>query len=202
MRLLKVILPRGKGSMFMDTLKDSGAGAITCYYGYGSANNAILNALHTDKIKKEIVMAILDEANANTILDKLNEKLQDKNTGIAFTLPLDIGGDELTDKDFEYAALYVIVDRQEGHRAVQIAQENGARGATLVHGRGSAEKVKSILMNMNIEAEKDIVIMLVKKDLLKPIKEAIYNEMNLGEENKGIIYSLPVMEVRGLVDQA
>ena len=65
----------------------------------------------------------------------------------------------------EYVALYVIVDRHLGHRAVEIAQANGAKGATLVHGRGSGEKVKSILLNMNIEPEKDIVIMLVKKPL-------------------------------------
>lgn len=54
---------------------------------------------------------------------------------------------------------------------------------------------------MNIEPEKDIVIMLVKKDLVEKIRDAIYEQMNLIEENKGIIYSLPVMEVRGLVEQ-
>lgn len=56
-------------------------------------------------------------------------------------------------------------------------------------------------MHMNIEPEKDIVVMLIKKELMEPIKNAIYNEMNLGNENKGIIYTLPVMEVRGLVEQ-
>ena len=43
--------------------------------------------------------------------------------------------------------------------------------------------------------------MLVKKELMNPIKNAIYEEMNLEDENKGIIYSLPVMEVRGLIEQ-
>lgn len=76
-----------------------------------------------------------------------------------------------------------------------------ASGATLVHGRGAGREQKSILLNMNIEPEKDIVIMLVKKDLMNPIKNAIYEEMNLKDENKGIIYSLPVMEVRGLIEQ-
>ena len=56
-------------------------------------------------------------------------------------------------------------------------------------------------MNMSIDPEKDIAIMLVKKDLVESIRAAIYEQMNLEEENKGIIYSLPVMEVRGLIDQ-
>ena len=201
MQFLRVILPRGLGSDFMKVLQDNGAKAISCMYGYGSANDAILNMLHVDKIKKEIVMAILDDESVKKILDDLSEKLDKTNTGIAFTSPLDYKGEDELNFDIDYVALYVIVDRHEGQKAVHIAQENGARGATLVHGRGSAKEVKSILLNMNIEPEKDIVIMLVKKDLVEKIRDAIYEQMNLIEENKGIIYSLPVMEVRGLVEQ-
>ncbi len=46
------------------------------------------------------------------------------------------------------------------------------------------------------------MIMLVKNDIAENIKDAIYDKMNLDKENKGIIYSLPVMEVRGLVEQS
>lgn len=202
MQLLRVILPRGFGSDFMKVLKDDGAHTISCVYGYGSANDTISNMLHVDKIKKEIVMAILDDESVRKVLGDLSQKLDKTNTGIAFTSPLDYKGEETLNFEIDYVALYVIVDRHNGQKAVQIAQDNGARGATLVHGRGSAKEVKSILLNMNIEPEKDIVIMLVKKDLVGKIKNAIYEQMNLDEENKGIIYSLPVMEVRGLVEQS
>ena len=201
MQFLRVILPRGLDSDFMKVLQDDGAKAITCMYGYGSATDAISNMLHVDKIREEIVMAILDDESVKKILDDLSEKLNKTNTGIAFTSPLDYKGEDDLNFDIDYVALYVIVDRHEGQKAVHIAQENGARGATLVHGRGSAKEVKSILLNMNIEPEKDIVIMLVKKDLVEKIRDDIYEQMNLIEENKGIIYSLPVMEVRGLVEQ-
>lgn len=199
MQLLRVIMPRGKGSEFMKILKDDGAVGVTCFYGYGSATNAILNALHADRIRKEIVMAIMDEQKSKKILNDINEKLSQTNTAIAFTSPLDYKGED--ELNIEYVAMYVIVDRQEGQKAIKIAQDNGAKGATLVHGRGAGREQKSILLNMNIEPEKDIVIMLVKKDLMNPIKNAIYEEMNLEDENKGIIYSLPVMEVRGLIEQ-
>lgn len=200
MQLLRVILPRGRGSEFMKLLAKEKAMAISCVYGYGSNPAYLSNVLHIDKIKKELVMAIMDDEQTNRVLDRLEDKINKTDTAIAFTSPLLTEGDQMNINP-EYVALYVIVDRQEGNRAVQIAQANGARGATLVHGRGSAEKVKSILLNMNIEPEKDIVIMLVKKDLVGQIKDAIYNEMNLEEENKGIIYSIPVTEVRGLVEQ-
>lgn len=201
MQLLRVILPRGKGSDVMDILKDHNALGISCYYGYGTANNTILNTLHADKIKKEIVMALLNEQEAKKILDDINEEVSKSNTAIAFTSPIDYKGELNLKFDIEYVAMYVIVDRQLGQDAVNIAQANGAKGATLVHARGAGREVKSILMHMNIEPEKDIVIMLVKKELMEPIRNAIYNEMNLGDENKGIIYTLPVMEVRGLIEQ-
>lgn len=199
MQLLRVIVPRGRGSELMKTLDKNGAYSITCVYGYGSNPAYLSNMLHIDKIKKEMVMAILDDGDASRILDLMDERLRASNTSIAFTTPL------LTDREetynMDYVALYVIVDRQLGQKAVQIAQENGARGATLVHGRGSGKEVKSILLNMNIEPEKDIVIMLVKTDLVESIKNAIFDQMELDKENKGIIYSLPVNDVRGLVEQ-
>lgn len=197
MQYIRIILPRGKGSHFMKVLKDEGAFGISCFYGEGSAPNEILSKLHIDKTKKEIVTALFDENKTNILFEKIKDKLNDVNTGIAF-------GTSLDRKDYmmDYVCLYVIVDRHEGQRAVHIAQDNGARGATLVHGRGSAENVKSpIFLNMNIEPEKDIVIMLIKKELEDTIRGKIYKEMELDKEGKGIIYSLPVSEVSGLVEQ-
>lgn len=202
MQILRAILPRGKGSEFMKTIKDDGAIVITCYYGYGSASESIQSKLKVNKIRKEIVMAILDDENAKIAMDELEEKLVKINTGVAFTSQLEYKGESNLQNESNYQALYVIVDRHEGQKAVAIAQENGAKGATLIHGRGSAKEVKSILLNMNVEPEKDIVIMLVKNDIAENIKDAIYDKMNLYKENKGIIYSLPVMEVRGLVEQS
>lgn len=199
MQLLRVITPRGKASKLMKILGKNKAKAITSFYGYGTANNAILNMLHTDQIKKEITMAIVDDQDSKKILDKLDSKFMGANSAIAYISPLFYEGEEIMQSD--YVALYVIVDRHEGQKAVAIAQENGAKGATLIHGRGLGKEVKSILLNMNIEPEKDIVLMLVKKSLLATIKGAIYEKMNLEDENKGIIYSLPVTEVRGLVEQ-
>lgn len=54
---------------------------------------------------------------------------------------------------------------------------------------------------MTIGPEKDIVLMLIKKELEETIKGKIYKEMELEKEGRGIIYSLPVNQVSGLVEQ-
>lgn len=62
-------------------------------------------------------------------------------------------------------------------------------------------KKKSVFLNMTIEPEKDIVIMLIKKEISEDVKSAIYESMKLDENSQGIFFSLPVSDVRGLVEQ-
>ena len=196
MQLLRIILPRGKGSKFMNILKDHEATAIGCFYGEGSAPSEILSALAIDKTKKEIVTALIKEESVKKVIEEISEKLQAVNSAVAFSTSLE------GENNMEYVCLYVIVDRHQGQKAIHIAQENGARGATVIHGRGSGEAVKSSLfLSMNIEPEKDLVIMLVKKDLVEKIQKEIYDQMDLASQGKGIIYSLPVNHVAGLVEQ-
>lgn len=196
MQLLRIILPRGKGSKFMNILKDHGATAIGCFYGEGSAPSEILCSLAIDKTKKEIVTALIEEETARKVIEKVSEKLKAVNTAVAFSTSLE------GENKMDYVCLYVIVDRHLGQKAIHIAQEHGARGATVIHGRGSGEGVKSrVFLSMNIEPEKDLVIMLIKKDLVEKIQKEIYEQMDLGSEGKGIIYSLPVNHVAGLVEQ-
>ena len=196
MQLLRIILPRGKGSKFMNILKDNGASAIGCFYGEGSAPSEILSALAIDKTKKEIVTALIEEESVKKIIGEISEKLQAVNSAVAFSTLLE------GENNMEYVCLYVIVDRHQGQKAIHIAQENGARGATVIHGRGSGEAVKSkLFLSMNIEPEKDLVIMLVKKDMAEKIQKEIYDQMDLRSQGKGIIDSLPVNYVAGLVEQ-
>ncbi|MDD7306014.1 MAG: transcriptional regulator [Peptoniphilaceae bacterium] len=200
MKLLTIILAKNKGTKIMKVLDSLGAGFTSCLLGESRCDDQILNMLVMGKEKKEIVRTILEDDKANEILDSLEEKIKEDNTAIAFTIDIE----DVEDKganDMEYEAIHVIVDREEGDKVIKIAQENGAKGATVMHGRGAGINKKALFMNMTIEPEKDIVLMLVKKELSEKIKDAIYEQMNLDKESKGIIFSLVVSDVRGLVDQ-
>lgn len=196
MQLLRIILPRGKGSKFMNILKNYRPTAIGCFYGEGAAPSEILSTLAIDKTKKEIVTALIKEEYVKKVIENISEKLAEVNSAVAFSTSLE------GENNMEYVCLYVIVDRHQGQKAIHIAQDNGARGATVIHGRGLGEEVKSkLFLSMNIEPEKDLVIMLVKKDMAEKIQKEIYDQMDLRSEGKGIIYSLPVNHVAGLVEQ-
>lgn len=133
----------------------------------------------------------------NGLLDDLENKFDKKNSSIMFTTPVDFRGEI----NMEYEALYVIVNKENADKVIEISQAKGAKGATVVHGRGSGIQKKSVFLNMTIEPEKDIVIMLIKKEISEDVKSAIYESMKLDENSQGILFSLPVSDVRGLVEQ-
>lgn len=197
MKYLRIITPRSNGSKIMKQLSENGAKSINCLLAEGSANDHILEVLGIEKQKKEIVSALVNDNLIDDLLDFLKDKFDKKNTSIMFTTPIDYKGEV----NMEYEALYVIVDKANADKVIEISQKEGAKGATVVHGRGSGIQKKSVFLNMTIEPEKDIVLMLIKKEISERIKSAIYEAMNLDENSKGIMFSLPVSDVRGLVDQ-
>ena len=197
MKYLRIITPRSKGSKIMNQLKEKDAKSISCLLAEGSANTHILEVLEIDKEKKEIVSALVNDDLVDDLLDQIKDKFDKKNTSIMFTTPVDYKGEI----DMEYEALYVIVNKENADKVIEISQKEGAKGATVVHGRGSGIQKKSVFLNMTIEPEKDIVIMLIKKEISEKVKSAIYDAMNLDENSKGILFSLPVTDVRGLVEQ-
>lgn len=197
MKYLRIITPRSNGSKIMNKLSEKGAKSISCFLAEGSANAHILEVLGIDKEKKEIVSALVNDNIIKEILDEIKDKFDKKNNSIMFTTPLDCKGEI----NMEYEALYVIVDRANADKVIEISQNEGAKGATVVHGRGSGIQKKSVFLNMRIEPEKDIVLMLIKKEISERVKSAIYEAMNLDENSKGILFSLPVSDVRGLVEQ-
>lgn len=197
MKYLRIITPRSKGSKFMEELEKSGAKAINCLLAEGSANEKILEILGIEKQRKEIVSALVNDDLVKGLLDRLADKFDKKNTSIMFTTRLDYKGEDKMD----YEALYVIVDKANADKVIEISHNHGAKGATVVHGRGSGVEKKSVFLNMRIEPEKDIVIMLIKKDIAEDVKSALYESLRLNEDSNGILFSLPVSDVRGLVDQ-
>ena len=194
MKYLRIITARSKGSKFMEKLEKYGAKSINCLLAEGSANTHILEILGIDKEKKEIVSALVNDDLVNGLLDDLENKFDKKNSSIMFTTPVDFKGEI----NMEYEALYVIVNKENADKVIEISQ---AKGATVVHGRRSGIQKKSVFLNMTIEPEKDIVIMLIKKEISEDVKSAIYESMKLDENSQGILFSLPVSDVRGLVEQ-
>lgn len=91
-----------------------------------------------------------------------------------------------------------IVNAGFSELVMDAAKEEGARGGTVIHARGTANKEAEQFFHIAIQPDKDIVLILVPKDIKDNVLHAIYRNAGLKSEGSGIAFSLPVDEVVGL----
>jgi nitrogen regulatory protein PII len=97
-----------------------------------------------------------------------------------------------------YSLLIAIVQRGYCESVMMAAKHAGAKGGTVLHGRGTGSLDASKVWGVTIEPEKDIVLILTEKSIRKDIMKAIYKDAGLTTEGKGIVLSLPVEDIIGI----
>ena len=78
------------------------------------------------------------------------------------------------------------------------AREAGARGGTVIHARGTANKEAESFFHITIQPDKDVVMLLVPASIKDSVLHAIYQSAGLKSEGQGIAFSLPVNKAVGL----
>lgn len=107
-------------------------------------------------------------------------------------------GESAMPKEQAYQSIFVIVNRGMGDTVVEKAQGAGARGATIMHGRGTGEHVRHKVFDFVLEPEKELVLLLVQETQAAAIIAALDKEINFAQAGAGILFSLPVDQVIGL----
>jgi nitrogen regulatory protein PII len=209
-----VIVNSDMGSKVLDEAKKIGVSGGTIFLGRGTIKNRILQLLGIDEAKKEIVIMVTTIRLDNQIHKVINEKFHmDKpNKGIIFSVPvkkvlgitslgsatdLKSGGRD----DMGYEAIFTIVDRGRGQEVVDAATSAGARGATIVNARGSGIHEKNVFFAMHIEPEKEIVLIIMKKDKSDDVIASIRETMHIDEPGKGILFVVDVNKTSGLFNE-
>lgn len=91
----------------------------------------------------------------------------------------------------------VIVNNGFADLVMEAAKRKGARGGTILHARGTGNKEMEKFFGISISPEKEIVLILVKKDQKDEILSEIYKDAGLDTNGQGIAFSLPVSDVVG-----
>ncbi|HOQ51063.1 MAG TPA: P-II family nitrogen regulator [Candidatus Atribacteria bacterium] len=94
--------------------------------------------------------------------------------------------------------IVAIVERGKADKVVDKAKKAGARGATILYGRGTGQSEALEFFNIHIEASKEIILILSETDRYKPIYDAIVEAGRLNEPGTGIIFTFLVSELLGL----
>lgn len=81
-----------------------------------------------------------------------------------------------------------IVQRGEADKIIKSAFEAGAQGATVNYAFGSGVREKLGLLSVAVEAEKEIIKIIVSKEQSNRIFDAMYLAGQLDTPGKGFIY--------------
>ena len=101
-------------------------------------------------------------------------------------------------KTDNHEVIFAIVDSGFADEAMDVAREQGVRGGTILDARGVAKEDAAAFFGITLHSEKEILMMVVERDIRDNVLNAIYKEMGMAKAAQGIAFSLPVSEAIGL----
>ncbi len=209
--LIYTIVRFGVGSKIIKFAKQHGINGCTVFLGKGTVKSPILEFLELNEVRREIVLMAADSATAQTVLEGLNAKFEFEKPyhGIAFTISVTdiVNTDVARPKHSEecrgesssmYNLIFTVVERGKAEFVIEAANKAGSRGATVINGRGSGIHETNKLFAMEIEPEKEIVMIIAQSALTEAIVNSIRDHLHVDEPGNGIIFVQEVNMTFGL----
>lgn len=198
--LMCIIVSFGLGSKVIKFAKQFGIKGGTIFLGIGTIKNSLLQFLELTEIRKEIILMAGEKSTAYAVMDELNKKFEFKkpNHGIAFsTSIMNILGTHnctcIINKESKgvensmYNIIFIIVDKGKAEAAIEAATKAGSKGGTIINARGSGIHETSKLFSMEIEPEKEIVLIISDTNHTESITSSIRDSLEMDKPGNGII---------------
>ena len=101
-------------------------------------------------------------------------------------------------KTNDHEVVFAIVNAGFAEDVMEVAREQGVRGGTILNARGVVNEESAAFFGITLHADKEILMMVVEKNIRDQVLNAIYKEMGMAKKARGIAFSLPVSDVAGL----
>ncbi len=100
----------------------------------------------------------------------------------------------------EYSLIVVIVDVNQNELVMSLARKAGATGGTIIRGKGTSIYEKRSFWGIEINPNKDVVLIISPQERAQKIVEKINSTMELEKPTNGIAFIIPLSGVIGLND--
>lgn len=202
---------QGLASWVLRFARNNGIFGGTIFYGMGTARNFWLDLFELSNSDKEILIMVAERGYAFRLMRLISKELdlRKPNHGIIFSIPTATytGGIHENDIEIEendgeadnmYNAITVIVNKGQAEEALEAAQDAGANGGTIINARGAGRNETSRFFMMDIEPEKEILLILTEKEKTDAITAAVNDKMHLKEPGNGVMMTQEISKVYGL----
>ena len=181
----------------------------------GTARTEMLDLLGLGETSKAIVMCLAGHQLAQHLLERLGYELKMRypGRGIAFSVPVtgigvrwhklltqaeqtEVLDMDRAEKKDGFDVVAVVMEQGYTNLVMDVARKAGARGGTVISARGIAEDEVKQFFGIEIQAEKEIVFLEEKQEIMTAIMKAV----GMKTKSHGIVLSLPVSNAIGLAD--
>lgn len=180
-------------------------------HGEGTASQGILDFLGLTKTEKILFTSIIPDTYEKEILTYIKKemRLKEIGKGVAFTTPLSSSpqyihevfsgkkGTKMKNKN-GYHLLITIVIEGYAEKVMNVAKKCGANGGTVIKGREIGSKSGFKFFNVQVEPEKDILLIVCKDEDKNTIMEGILEKYGANTEAKGLCITLPIDNTVGI----
>lgn len=92
----------------------------------------------------------------------------------------------------QFELVLCIVNAGFSQNVMQAARAAGAKGGTIIRARGTANPEAEEFFNIAVQPDKEMIMILVPKEIKDEVIRTVYKEAGLGGDAQGIAFSLPV----------
>ena len=96
--------------------------------------------------------------------------------------------------------IVIIANKFSEEDIMKAANEAGAHGGTVIHGHGTANQVQLSLLGLTIDPEKEVILVVVNREITKILKRTLTEKFIMEEPNKGILFVMPIKKYRGVFE--
>lgn len=97
-----------------------------------------------------------------------------------------------------YELIVTIVNKGFSDRVVEATREAGAKGGTIIYGRGTSDKGEKKILGLDLQSEKEILFTIVEEENKSQVMQNICKHIDVEKKGTGLCFSLPIDSITGL----
>lgn len=182
--------------------------------GKGTAVRSMLDLLGIESNVRRIMLSIANESKTNEFIARQKRQLHIgvPGHGIVIAVPVkSIGGGKTVaylrgddgmakytpSLNYAYELIVVIANEGRTDMVMNAARAAGARGGTVLHGKGTGSEAAMKFLNISIADEKEVILIVAPTGEKTAIMSEILKKAGPDTDAKAIAFSLPTSAVAG-----
>ncbi len=181
--------------------------------GRGTATKNVLDLLGLSTHEYHIIMTIADRPLTERLIEEARKNLYIDAPGqgiIAATPIKSVGGGKTLanlnggkpaegapEINYNYEIVLAIANEGYTDTVMDAAREAGARGGTVLHGKGTGSKDAAKFFGVSIASEKEVIMIVAKSSEKAAIMKSIIDKAGNQTDAGAVVMSLPVSAVAG-----